>query len=175
MSYCAAAGLHARAAERASTALISRQTLEEPPPDGQAAGATLDVIGRIEIPGLALSAPITAGVDRIDLIEGVGHIPGTAVAGGLGTMGLAGHRDTFFRGLRHITPGMQIRISGHEGSYRYQVDSVQIVSPEQVEVLETGSRPKLVLVTCYPFSYMGAAPRRFIVQAHLLSLNPEAE
>jgi sortase A len=131
-----------------------------------------DVIGRIQIPKLGLSAPITTGVGRNELIEGVGHIPGTAVAGGLGTMGLAGHRDTFFRALRRISPGMQIRVTGDTGTYRYIVDTTKVIWPEQVDVLDAGSQPRLILVTCYPFHYIGAAPRRFIVQAHLLSLDP---
>jgi sortase A len=132
------------------------------------------VIGEIRIPQLSLAAPITDGIGRIELIRGIGHIPGTAFPGGLGTMGLAGHRDTFFRPLRRVTPGMSIRVTGESGTYRYQVDSTEIVSPEKVSVLNIGSQPKLVLVTCYPFNFLGAAPLRFVVHAHLLSLAPES-
>jgi sortase A len=168
--YCASAGLRVQAADRAATVFAANA--------GHArADASLrsssDVMGRIQIPALGLSAPITTGVGKIELIEGVGHIPGTALAGGLGTMGLAGHRDTFFRSLRHISPGMQIRVTGEGGTYRYVVDATEVIFPKQVEVLDTGSRPQLVLVTCYPFHYIGAAPQRFVVQAHLLSLLPD--
>lgn len=131
------------------------------------------VIGSIAIPQLHLSAPITAGVGTIELIRGVGHIPGTAFAGGLGTMVLAGHRDTFFRSLRNVAPGMTIAVSSEAGLFRYQVDSTEIVNPEQTSVMDIGSQPELVLITCHPFDYIGAAPRRFIVHAHLLSLAPE--
>ncbi len=90
-------------------------------------------------------------------------------------MALAGHRDTFFRGLEHVAVGMRVRASGEGGTYEYQIDSTQIVTPEQVEVLEIGNQPSLVLITCYPFHYIGAAPKRFIVHANLLSLDPDAQ
>ncbi len=88
-------------------------------------------------------------------------------------MGLAGHRDTFLRPLRRVAPGMQIRATNPTGIYHYVVDSTEIVPPEAVDVLNIGSRPELTLITCYPFNYVGAAPRRFIVHAHLLSVSPD--
>ncbi len=132
-----------------------------------------DVIGRLEIPKLALSVPMTAGIESSSLIRGVGHIEGTAMPGGLGTLGLAGHRDTWFRPLRRIAPGMEVRVIDRTGTYHYSVDSTEIVNPEQVEVLSIRSRPELTLITCYPFDYVGAAPQRFIVHAHLLSAAPD--
>ncbi len=180
--YCAGNGLKARAAEQAADALVASNSA--PVHSARATSDPIsiprphppsDVIGRISIPQLRLSAPITTGVGKTELIEGVGHIPGTAEAGGLGTMGLAGHRDTFFRPLSQIAKGMEIHVTGEDGTYSYQVDSTRIVTPEQVEVLETGSEPRLILVTCFPFHYIGAAPKRFIVQAHLVSLIPDAQ
>jgi sortase A len=94
--------------------------------------------------------------------------------GGLGTVGLAGHRDTFLRPLRRITPGMAIRATDATGVYHYVVDSTEVVMPEQVEVLSVRARPELTLITCYPFNYVGAAPKRFIVHAHLVSVAPDA-
>ena len=132
------------------------------------------VMGRIEIPALALSAPITDDFDTGSLRHGVGHIPGTAVPGGLGTVGLAGHRDTFFRPLRNIAPKMEIRLTDRTGTYHYAVDSTEIVSPDKVQVLNIAARPELTLITCFPFDFVGAAPRRFIVHAHLLSASPDA-
>ena len=132
------------------------------------------VMGRIDIPALALSAPITDDFDTGSLRHGVGHIPGTAVPGGLGTVGLAGHRDTFFRPLRNIAPKMEIRLTDRTGTYHYAVDSTEIVSPDKVQVLDIAARPELTLITCFPFDYVGAAPRRFIVHAHLLSASPDA-
>ena len=141
-------------------------------PDTRHAG---DVIGRLEIPILDLSVPVTAGIETSSLLRGVGHIEGTAYPGGLGTLGLAGHRDTYFRPLRRIQNGMDIRVSDDSGTYHYEVDSTEIVMPEQVDVLAIRSRPELTLVTCYPFDYIGAAPKRFIVHAHLVSASPDAK
>ena len=118
---------------------------------------------------------MTAGIESSSLLRGVGHIEGTAVPGGLGTLGLAGHRDTYFRPLRHIQNGMDIRVTDATGTYHYEVDSTEIVLPEQVDVLAIRERPELTLVTCFPFDYVGAAPKRFIVHAHLLSMSPDAK
>ena len=130
-------------------------------------------MGRLEIPAIALSVPILSDYETESLLKGVGHIPGTAMPGGLGTLGLAGHRDTYFRPLAGIKPKMDIRVVDHDGVYHYAVDSTEIVKPEDVGVLDIQSRPELTLVTCYPFHYVGAAPLRFIVHAHLLSALPD--
>lgn len=169
-------GIQALAARR------SAAHIEEPAHATQAAdirpasphSASPVVIGRLDIPKLALSVPIISGYGSSSLLRGVGHIPGTAFPGGLGTVGLAGHRDTYFRPLRRIAPGMEIRLTGKSGVYHYEVDSTEIVKPEQVSVLKIESRPALTLITCYPFVFIGHAPRRFIVHAHLLSAAPDA-
>ena len=132
--------------------------------------AAAQVIGRLEIPKLALSVPMMADFDNSSLLRGVGHIHGTAVPGGLGNLVLAGHRDTYFRPLRRIAPGMEIRVADGSGTFHYVVDSTEVVIPEEVRILSIGGRPELTLITCYPFNYIGAAPKRFIVHAHLLSL-----
>ena len=129
----------------------------------------------MEIPQIGLTVPILSDYDPDSLRRGVGHIKGTALPGGLGTVGLAGHRDTFLRPLRRIAPGMQIRLVDATGVFGYEVDRTEIVTPEQVEVLDIQNRPELTVVTCFPFNYIGAAPKRFIVHAHLLSLLPESE
>ncbi len=131
------------------------------------------VLGELRIPKIGLAVPVIEDDDTRSLLRGVGHIPGTAMPGGLGTVGLAGHRDTFLRPLANIAPRMEIEVSRGSAMYRYIVDSTEIVHPEAVGVLDEGNKPELVLVTCYPFHYIGAAPLRFIVHAHLLSLTPE--
>lgn len=133
------------------------------------------VIGRIDIPALTLSAPITAGFDAESLRRGVGHVRGTALPGGLGTVGLVGHRDSFFRPLRTIAAGMEIRLTDRSGTYRYRVDRTEVVDPGTIEVLDVTSTPELTLVTCFPFDYAGPAPQRFIVHAHLLSVVPDQD
>ena len=87
-------------------------------------------------------------------------------------MGLAGHRDTFFRRLREIDQGDVIRLVAVEGTYTYVVDSTQIVDPDDLWVLDPTDEPSLTLVTCYPFTYLGAAPERFIVRARLVPHAP---
>jgi len=132
------------------------------------------VIGRVEIPKLQLSVAVLEDDQSASLLRGLGHIRGTANLGGLGTVGLAGHRDTFLRHLRTIAAGMEIRASDATGVYHYVVDSTEIVLPDRVDVLATRSRPELTLITCYPFDYVGPAPKRFIVHAHLLSVAPDS-
>jgi len=102
----------------------------------------------------------------------VGYIPGTALPGEGGNVGLAGHRDTFFRKLRDINPDDEIRVTTQEGVFRYYVQRTSIVQPTDVWVLDGTSYPALTLVTCYPFNYIGSAPQRFIVRAALATPKP---
>jgi len=124
-------------------------------------------IGRIEIPRLKVSAVIRAGSDARTLRLAVGYIPGTALPGERGNVGLAGHRDTFFRKLRDINPDDEIRVTTRDGVFRYYVQRTNIVQPKDVWVLNATDYPALTLVTCYPFTYVGSAPQRFIVRAAL--------
>jgi LPXTG-site transpeptidase (sortase) family protein len=123
------------------------------------------VLGMIEIPRIGLSAIVREGDDDETLRLAVGHVPGTAAPGVLGNMVLAGHRDTFFRALRlvRLHDTIQIRTAGRR--YDYRVDSTEIVAPEETRVLEPTSSAVLTLVTCYPFGWIGNAPRRFVVRA----------
>lgn len=132
-----------------------------------------DVIGELTIPRLGLAVPVMSDFEPDSLLRGVGHIQGTALPGGLGTMGLAGHRDTYFRPLQRTAPGMIILVTDRSGTYRYVIDTTEIVAPEAVRVLDIQDRPALTLVTCYPFDFIGAAPKRFIVHAHLTSVLPD--
>jgi sortase A len=129
-----------------------------------------EVMGRLEIQEVGLSVPVIEGFDDAALLRGVGHITGTALPGGLGNLVLAGHRDTYFRPLRNIHPGSQMKMFAGGEVYRYQVDSTEVVLPDAVRVLEIGDVPGMTLITCYPFAFVGAAPKRFIVHAHLVSL-----
>ena len=123
-------------------------------------------IGRIEIPRLGVRAMIVNGTTAVTLRRAVGHIEGTPLFGSGGNVGLAAHRDTFFRGLRDIRRGDRIEIDTLQGAYEYVVDATRIVSPDDTAVLDASARPTLTLVTCYPFDYVGPAPRRFIVRAY---------
>jgi len=135
---------------------VSRRVLAEGTP-----------MGRIEIARLGVSAVVRSGSDARTLQLAVGHIPGTALPGEAGNVGLAGHRDTFFRRLRDIEPDDEIRLVTPEGRYRYRVQRTDIVRPEDVWILGPTEEPTLTLVTCYPFTYIGSAPERFVVRAVL--------
>ena len=122
-------------------------------------------IGRIEIPRLGVSAIIRAGSDAKTLQLAVGHISGTALPGEVGNIGLAGHRDTFFRRLRDIRAADDIRVVTTTGTFTFKVNTLTVVSPKDTWVLNPTRTPTLTLVTCYPFTYIGSAPQRFIVHA----------
>jgi sortase A len=122
-------------------------------------------LGRIEISSIGLAAMIMEGVDGKTLRHAVGHIPGTPLPGQKGNVALAGHRDTFFRGLRNIHKDDEITVTTLHGSYRYRVTSTQVVEPEDIKVLAATADDTLTLVTCYPFYFVGPAPQRFIVRA----------
>lgn len=123
-------------------------------------------LGRIEISAVGLTVMVLEGTDEGTLRRAVGHIRGTPLPGQRGNVALAGHRDTFFRGLRKIRVNDEITLTTLSGSYRYRVDSTKVVKPEETEVLEDDGDDILTLVTCYPFNFVGSAPRRFIVRAH---------
>jgi sortase A len=123
-------------------------------------------LGRIEISSIGLAAMIMEGVDTRTLRHAVGHIPGTPLPGQPGNVALAGHRDTFFRGLHNVHKDDEITLTTLHGSCRYLVDSTQVVGPEDIKVLSATPDNILTLVTCYPFYFVGPAPQRFIVRAH---------
>jgi sortase A len=131
--------------------------------------STHSPLGRIEISTIGLSAMIMEGIDERTLRRAVGHIPGTPLPGQSGNVALAGHRDTFFRGLRNIHSDDEITLETLSGIYRYRVDSIQVVDPGETRVLDNSEDAILTLVTCYPFAFVGPAPRRFVVRAHRLA------
>lgn len=162
-------GEHAREGEESAYEGFARKS-ERPAivlgPDG--------LVGRIEIPRLDVAAVVREGVDAQTLRRAVGHVPGTAFPGEKGNAALAGHRDTFFRGLRSVQTGDSVRVVAPSGTFEYKVESMKIVTPKDVGVLDDTDQPVLTLVTCYPFNYIGHAPKRFIVRARLVSENTEA-
>jgi sortase A len=152
-----------------------RQVLEEAPSSAASVSiawpdlAEGDLVGRIEIDRLGISAIILAGTGARTLRRAVGHIPGTSLPGEDGTVGIAGHRDSFFRKLEGAAEGDVIRLLTPLGTMNYQVTRAFVVDPEDVHVLDShADREILTLVSCYPFYYVGPAPQRFIVQAHRL-------
>jgi sortase A len=121
----------------------------------------------LRIPKLHLEVPVYDGTDDLILNRGVGRITGTARLGETGNIGIAGHRDGFFRGLKDIAAGDTIDLTMRDRADHYVVENVQITSPEDVSVLQPTTKPSLTLVTCYPFYFVGSAPQRYIVQASI--------
>jgi sortase A len=139
------------------------------PRRGVLAAAMDGLIGRLEFPRLRLSTIVAEGIGKTTLRRAVGHIPGTALPGEPGNVGLAGHRDTFFRSLKDLRTGDEIQFSTPGGNFKYVVESIIIVEPDNVGVVSPSSENVLTLVTCYPFLYIGAAPKRWIVRARQVS------
>lgn len=129
--------------------------------------ATPSALAALEIPAIHLQVPVLEGTDDLTLNQGVGHIEGTPLPGKGGNVGIAGHRDGFFRGLKDIHEGDTIDLITQTGSSRYIVDEILIVSPEDTWVLRPRPFASLTLVTCYPFYFVGSAPQRFIVHASI--------
>jgi len=131
-------------------------------------GRETSPLGRIEISSIGLTAMILEGTDARTLRRAVGHIPGTPFPGQRGNVALAGHRDTFFRPLSNIQKDDEIILTTLYGEYRYRVDSTEVVEPENTMALADSDHSVLTLVTCYPFYFVGPAPKRFIVRAHMI-------
>ena len=128
-------------------------------------------LGVLDIPSLQLSVPVLEGTDDVTLDRAVGHILGTATLGGSGNIGIAGHRDGFFRGLKDIHVGDAIDLHSRGGTSQYLVDYIQVVQPSNISVLDAGAKPSLTLVTCFPFYFVGSAPFRYIVHATAADMN----
>ena len=151
------------------------RTLDAPPradPVDHVIPPAAQPLGRIEIPAIGLSAMFVEGVDNRTLRRAVGHIPGTALPGTIGNVGLSGHRDTFFRRLGKLHNGDAIWLTTTNRSYEYRVESSRIVHTDEAIVLGNVGRPTLTLITCYPFYYVGPAPRRYVVHADLMEQSP---
>ena len=129
-------------------------------------------IGRIEISRIGVDAIVVEGTNGRALRRAVGHVAGTSLPGGLGNVAIAGHRDTFFRPLKDVHLNDEILLTTPGGLYHYRVDSIRIVAADDAESLKDSTDATLTLVTCYPFYFVGPAPKRFIVHAHRDSGQP---
>ena len=128
----------------------------------------------LRIPKIDLDVPIFNDTDDLTLDRGVGRIVGTAQIGQSGNVGIAGHRDGFFRGLQSLVPGDIVEVARRGQTDRYAVSEIKIVAPEDTYVLDPTPAPTLTLVTCFPFYFVGHAPKRYIVTAPLESVSQSA-
>jgi len=166
LGYCGAAWLDSRLRQAEGNRELDRIILGRkaaiPAPKTIPDGG---LIGRVEIPRLHLSAVVFQGADSDVLDHGVGHVNSSPLPGQRGNVVLAAHRDTFFRSLRNIRKGDVVTVTTESGPRNYEVRSTEIVKPTETSVLDPTAQPTLTLITCYPFYYVGHAPRRFIVRA----------
>jgi len=121
----------------------------------------------LRIPKLTLEVPVYGDTSEFNLDRGAGRIPGTAGLQDAGNIGIAAHRDGFFRKLKDVELGMDVFLEHDGRTYRYQITEISIVTPQESGVLAPTSKPSVTLVTCYPFYFVGSAPKRFIVRAEL--------
>jgi len=119
----------------------------------------------LRISRLGIEAPVFAGTSDLVLNRGVGQIEGTALPGEVGNIGIAGHRDGFFRPLKDIVIGDELVLETPSDSITFVVEELHTVDPSDVWVLAPTDTPSVTLVTCYPFYFIGSAPQRFIVRA----------
>lgn len=125
-------------------------------------------IAVLRIPKIHLEVPVFGDTGEEALNRGVGWIAGTAPPDGeSGNVGIAGHRDGFFRKLRGVTRGDEILLQTRKGTEIFRVSRIEIVAPETTSVLKRTAGSSITLVTCYPFFYVGRAPQRFVVEGHL--------
>jgi sortase A len=181
--YCAAilveAHFHQTAAPLAPPLVVTQKVIPADKPalpgdSGDARASATPVpragtmLGRLEAPSVKLSTAVLEGSDDATLSRGSGHIEDTPFPGQAGNVGIAGHRDTTFRALRNIHLGDALEFKTADHVYRYRISKTWIVGPDDVYVLDPTPQPALTLVTCYPFEFVGHAPRRFIVRAELV-------
>jgi sortase A len=131
-----------------------------------------DWVARLEVPRVDLSATVLEGSDDATLSRAAGHIENTALPGKVGNVGIAAHRDTIFRPVRNLRVGDLMTVTTADRVYDYRVAGTMIVNPQDVYVLDPTDHPTLTLVTCYPFTFIGHAPQRFIVKASLVAEHP---
>jgi sortase A len=162
--------------QRAAKSQVEQMTsVERPPalvdrmPNVSKPLARGDVIGRVDIPRLKVSAAVAEGDDDTTLGKAVGHLPDTPLPWQRrGNVALAAHRDGLFRRLEKIRLQDDVRIVTPRGEYHYRVKNTRIVDPDDVWVIAPTETPTITLITCYPFSFVGNAPKRFVVQAELI-------
>ncbi|HEX7065524.1 MAG TPA: class D sortase [Bacillales bacterium] len=149
-------------------------TVAETPLQQVEARASLDsfepekgqVIGLVSLPALSKKLPIIQGTEDDQLKKGVGHYVKSSFPGEDNQVVLSGHRDTVFTHLGDLEKGDTVIVKLPYGSFTYSVDHTKIVKADNQKVIHSTDKEELVLTTCYPFHYVGHAPKRYIVYAY---------
>ncbi|QHZ49231.1 class D sortase [Bacillus sp. NSP9.1] len=123
-----------------------------------------EAVGILEIPKINAELPIVEGTDADDLAKGVGLYKGSYYPNENGQIVLSGHRDTVFRRTGELRKGDQLKVLLSYGSFIYQIEKTKIVDKNDTSIITLQhDKEELVLTTCYPFSYIGNAPKRYII------------
>jgi len=155
--------VEARRFQAEQAAVFERQARAQVAPGHVKQGG---LVGMLDVPRLQFSTPVIEGDDTRTLKRAVGHLPDTPMPWDSGNSAIAGHRDGLFRPLKDVKIGDEIRFRTTRDEYRYRVTKTSIVMPDDLSVLAPQSDPAtLTLITCYPFYYVGSAPKRFVVHA----------
>jgi sortase A len=166
LGFYAYESVEARRFQAEQTAAFERAARTEAAPVRIRAGG---LVGMLDVPRLKLSTPVIEGDDDRTLKRAVGHLPDTPMPWEAGNAAMAGHRDGLFRPLKNVKVGDEIRFRTTGDEFVYRVTGTSIVMPDDLSVLAPQSGATLTLITCYPFSYVGSAPKRFIVHAERLA------
>ncbi|MET1181359.1 class D sortase [Peribacillus simplex] len=129
---------------------------------------TGDLMGELYIPKIKATLPIYHGTDEDELEKGVGHYAGSVLPGEKDNSVLSGHRDTIFRDLGNVGEGDLLIAKTEAGTFTYKVRKVRIVDADDRTVIVPKPKATLTVTTCYPFSYIGSAPERYVLVADLL-------
>jgi sortase A len=124
-----------------------------------------DPVAKLSIPRLDKTLYVIEGTDQGSLKKGPGHMPGTALPGAAGNCVIAGHRDTHFRMLSEVQVGDEVDLDTRYGTFKYHIRSMHVVLPTNVSSLKPTRDPELHLITCYPFYFVGHAPKRMVIEA----------
>jgi sortase A len=131
-----------------------------------------DVIARVVVARVGIDVFVFEGTRPQDLARGPGRLTATARPGRAGNCVIAGHRDTHFRGLRKVRAGDIVEVHAGGATFRYRVERMRVVDPEETGFVRATPHARLTLVTCYPFHFVGSAPQRYVVEAEMEGANP---
>lgn len=162
--------VEARKFQAETAAAFERAAKTHVAPARVAAGG---VVGMLDVPRLGLSTPVIEGDDERTLQRAAGHLPDTPLPWEHGNSAIAAHRDSLFRPLKDVEVGDEIRFRTTREEFVYRVAKTSIVKPDDVSVLGPREGSALTLITCYPFYYVGSAPKRFVVFAERVSGVPQ--
>jgi sortase A len=125
-----------------------------------------DTVGLLTIPKIKSELAIVEGTDPNDLKKGVGHYKGSYFPGENGQIVLSGHRDTVFRRLGELKPGDIFEVAMPNGKFKYELTKTKIVDADDRSIITLqNTQEELIVITCYPFRFVGNAPQRYIIYA----------